>query len=119
VVDDNSTVRRIGRSIIESFGFDCEEAENGAEALRLCLVHMPDVVLLDWNMPVMDGYAFLMALRTVPQGNHPVVIFCTTEHEIAKICKAVAGGAQEYIMKPFDAEMLRDKFIQTGLLDAA
>ncbi len=118
VVDDSRVVRRIGCRIIESFGFECAEAVNGRDALDNCRARMPDVILLDWNMPIMDGYEFLQALREYPGGNRPIVIFCTTENEIAQIRKAIGAGANEYIMKPFDEGVIRDKFVQTGLLAA-
>ena len=77
---------------------------------------MPDAVLLDWNMPVMDGLQFLKELRKLPGGNDPVVIFCTTENDIAHIEAAITAGANEYIMKPFDSEIIQAKFMQVGLL---
>ena len=115
-VDDSPLARQVGREIVESLGFRCLEAEDGQEALRSCRAEMPHVVLLDWNMPVMTGYDFLLALRGLPQGGEPVIIFCTTETERPQIVKAMQAGADEYIMKPFDKSILHDKFVQTGLL---
>ena len=77
---------------------------------------MPDVILLDWNMPVMDGIDFLRELRNLPGGDIPKVIFCTTENDIESIQKAIDAGANEYIMKPFDSEIIQAKFAQVGLL---
>ena len=94
------------------------EAENGKEALEQFRKHTPEVVLLDWNMPVMDGLEFIKALRALDAsaGKQPIVIFCTTENDIGKIQAAIAAGADEYIMKPFDLEIIRAKFMQVGLL---
>lgn len=116
VVDDSKIIRRISRQIVESLGFVCEEAEDGEKALEVCKKTMPKVVLLDWNMPVMNGYEFLLAARQLPGGDQPIIIFCTTENEMSQILKAMEAGANEYIMKPFDADMVKDKFIQTGVL---
>jgi two-component system chemotaxis response regulator CheY len=77
---------------------------------------MPDAVLLDWNMPVMDGYDFLKALRQMPTGSAPKVVFCTTENDLAHITRAMRAGADEYIMKPFDKEIMTAKFQEVGLV---
>ena len=77
---------------------------------------MPDVVLLDWNMPVMSGIDFLRALRLSTGGERPVVVFCTTETDMDHIREAIAAGANEYIMKPFDSDIIQAKFAQAGLL---
>lgn len=106
LVDDSSLVRKIARKILTGAGFEIDEAENGQIAIEKCLIRMPDVVLLDWNMPVMDGLEFLKSLRRSEGGREPAVIFCTTETDIDHIQKALANGANEYLMKPFDQESL-------------
>lgn len=116
VVDDSTITRLIGRKVIESLGFHCVEAQDGAEALNHCRQSMPEVILLDWNMPYLSGYDFMLALRNLPKGETPVVIFCTSEGGIDHIDRALKHGANEYLIKPFDTDMMRDKFIQTGLL---
>lgn len=116
IVDDCRVIRLIARKILQELQFETLEAANGEEALNACHDAMPDAVLLDWNMPVMDGIEFLSALRKMPDGTAPVVIFCTTENDTAHIERAIQQGADEYIMKPFDAEILQLKFEQTGLL---
>jgi two-component system chemotaxis response regulator CheY len=77
---------------------------------------MPDAILLDWNMPEMDGLAFLKALRAANAEPRPIVLFCTSENEVSRIAMALDAGADEYIMKPFDREILESKFLQMGLL---
>ncbi|HET6184259.1 MAG TPA: response regulator [Acetobacteraceae bacterium] len=114
VVDDSRTVRRIARRILEDGGFTVDERENGAAALEACRAALPDVVLLDWNMPEMSGIEFLRALRTEFGPDRPPVVFCTTETELAFIEAALAAGAQEYIMKPFDADILLGKMAAVG-----
>jgi two-component system chemotaxis response regulator CheY len=118
VVDDSRVVRRLARGMLEGFGFAVREAADGAEALAACRAAMPDAVLLDWNMPVLDGIGFLKHLRADHPSPLPRVILCTTETELARIVEALEAGADEYIMKPFDAGILADKLRQVGLLPA-
>jgi two-component system, chemotaxis family, chemotaxis protein CheY len=116
VVDDSRVVRKVARRILEANGFDVTEAADGQQALDACRVALPDCVLLDWNMPVMDGLAFLKALRAEFGPDNPPVVFCTTENDLGHIGAAITNGAQEYIMKPFDEDILTGKFAQVGLL---
>jgi two-component system chemotaxis response regulator CheY len=119
VVDDSSVVRKIARRILEEMGFEITEAEDGAKALDVCKRAMPDAVLLDWNMPVMDGYEFLGNLRRMPGGDAPKVVFCTTENGMDHISRALHAGANEYIMKPFDKDIVIAKFQEVGLIELA
>ena len=118
VVDDSRVVRKVARRIVEDLGFSCEEAEDGQKAYDYCSKQMPDAILLDWNMPVMSGIEFLEKLRQMPSGTGPKVIFCTTENDMAHIQRAMSAGANEYIMKPFDSEIIESKFSQIGLINA-
>ena len=106
VVDDSSVIRKVARRILEGLDFKITEAEDGQQAIEL----------LDWNMPVMDGYDFLKALRRLPGGDGPKVVFCTTENDVAHIARALSAGANEYIMKPFDKEIVEAKFQEVGLI---
>ena len=90
--------------------------KDGLQALAACCARMPDVILLDWNMPVMNGIDFLRALRRLPGGEAVVVVFCTSESDLARIQEAIDLGANEYIMKPFDSEIVALKLAQAGLL---
>lgn len=116
IVDDSRVVRKVARRILEDLGFETDEAADGKLALESCQRRMPDAVLLDWNMPVMDGLEFLRALRQLPTGDGPVVVFCTTENDISHIQTAIEAGANEYIMKPFDSDIIQTKFAQVDLL---
>jgi len=116
VVDDSSVIRKVARRILEGLEFQISEAEDGARALDACKRELPDAVLLDWNMPVMDGYDFLCNLRRLPGGDRPKVVFCTTENDVAHIARAIRAGANEYIMKPFDREIVEAKFQEVGLI---
>jgi len=117
IVDDSRVIRKVARQIFDSLGFTCDEAEDGKQALDYCLGKMPDFVLLDWNMPVMDGMEYLKALRQLPNGGTPIVVFCTTENDMKHIQEALMSGANEYIMKPFDADIVRSKLSQLGMID--
>ena len=116
IVDDSKVVRTVARKILEDLNFAIYEAEDGQVAMNVCNRQMPDAILLDWNMPVMDGIEFLRELRKSAGGEAPMVIFCTTENDLAHIEEAIAAGANEYIMKPFDSEIIQSKFSQVGLL---
>jgi two-component system chemotaxis response regulator CheY len=116
VVDDSRVVRKVARKILESLSFECEEAEDGKQAMELCVRRMPDAILLDWNMPVMTGIEFLRRLRKMTGGEAPRVVFCTTENDLAHIQEALSSGANEYIMKPFDSDIVQTKFAQVGLI---
>lgn len=116
VVDDSSVIRKVARRILEGFDLKISEAENGQSALALCKQAMPDGILLDWNMPIMDGYEFLAELRSLPGGDAPKVVFCTTENDVSYITRAMRAGADEYVMKPFDKEIIGSKFAEVGLI---
>ncbi|HEY4253619.1 MAG TPA: response regulator [Roseomonas sp.] len=116
VVDDSRVVRKAARRMLENLGFTVEEAEDGAVALAACQRGLPDVVLLDWNMPVMDGLAFLKAARAAFGPERPTVVLCTTESSMDHIVTALEAGAQEYVMKPFDEAILQSKLVQVGML---
>lgn len=117
VVDDSRVVRKVARRILEELQFNCDEAEDGQQAYEYCAKGMPEVILLDWNMPVMSGIEFLEKLRHMPMGTSPSVVFCTTENDMAHIQRAMMAGANEYIMKPFDTDIIKSKFVQIGLID--
>lgn len=119
VVDDSKVVRKTARRMLEKHGFTVQEACDGAQALEACRSELPRAVLLDWNMPIMDGLQFLKRVRAEFGPDHPVVVLCTTEVEMTRIVMALEAGAQEYVMKPFDEGILVDKFTQAGLLMGA
>ncbi len=116
VVDDSSVIRKVARRILEGLDFQIFEAEDGEKAIAHCKQSLPDSVLLDWNMPVMDGLEFLQNLRRMPGGDGPKVVFCTTENDVAHIARALHAGANEYIMKPFDKDIVTAKFHEVGLI---
>jgi len=110
IVDDSSVVRKVARRILEDMDYMIDEAEDGQEAYDKCCKQMPDAILLDWNMPIKSGLEFLKELRGFEGGSTPKVVFCTTENDVGHIAMALKAGANEYIMKPFDREILESKF---------
>jgi two-component system chemotaxis response regulator CheY len=116
IVDDSRVLRKIARKILEELHFVIDEAEDGTMALDICRRKMPDAILLDWNMPSMSGIDFLRMLRREPSGGLPVVVFCTTENDVAHITEAIGAGANEYLIKPFDRDIVEAKFIEAGLM---
>lgn len=109
IVDDSPTIRKIARRFLSEFGFEVTEAEDGQIGVKQCELRLPEVILLDWNMPVMNGIEFLRHLRLMPGGNLPVVIFCTTEGDVSHISEAYTAGTNEYLLKPFDRNSLWSK----------
>jgi len=117
VVDDSDVIRKILTAYLQKLGFQVTSAVNGREALeQLARMEKADIALVDWNMPVMDGYEFLGNLRRMPGGDQPKVVFCTTENDVAHIARALHAGANEYIMKPFDKDIVTAKFQEVGLI---
>ncbi len=110
VIDDSKTTRMILRRMLKELGFEVEEAENGREALDLLESGFaPNIVLVDWNMPVMDGYQFVKAVRSKPKFNKLVLMMVTTETELDRLTAALEAGIDEYVMKPFTKEVIEEK----------
>ncbi len=119
VVDDSRSMRTIASRMLETMEVTVTQADNGQSALESCRAYMPDGILLDWNMPVMDGPAFLSELRVMDGGDRPKVIFCTSESDMDKIVTVLGAGADEFIMKPYDTDILRSKLVLVGLVEEA
>ncbi|HKQ45742.1 MAG TPA: response regulator [Rhizomicrobium sp.] len=115
IVDDSRVVRTVVRRILEERSYTVAEAEDGMSGLRACREKMPDLIFLDWNLPSMKGLEFLKSVRGQQGGDHPIILFCTTESDPAEIAAAMAAGANDYVMKPFDAAAVRAKLEELGL----
>lgn len=117
LVDDSRTMRSMLKRIVVPLGFDVSEACDGQEALNAIKDgDVPDVALVDWNMPVMDGLSFISAVRNNPDLRNVTLVMVTTESEQSQIVRALAAGAHEYLIKPFTADALVDKLSFLGLL---
>ena len=106
----------MARRIVDSLGLEVAEAADGIEGLDQCLRAMPDLILLDWRMPTMDGMDFLTRLRAVAGDAMPKVLFCSMENDPRRIAEALAAGADDYVMKPFDGDILQSKIDELGRL---
>lgn len=119
VVDDSRAIRSIIGKTVKELGFDVLEAGHGREALdRLAEAGKVDLILVDWNMPEMNGFDFLLAARQNPEWKETVIMMVTTETEMAQMQRALDAGANEYVMKPFTREVLRGKLALVGLVNA-
>src|SRR5262249_10574331 len=118
VIDDSRPVRRIEGEILRDLGFETMEAVNGRDALE-CLerTDLPDVILVDWNMPEMNGLDFIRALRAESRFKNIVVLMVTTETETDQMLRALSAGADEYLMKPFQRDGLVDKLRLLGVVN--
>jgi two-component system chemotaxis response regulator CheY len=116
VVDDSRSMRAIVGKQLRELGFAVEEAGSGQEALAALHQRGPvDLVLLDWNMPEMDGCEVLSLIRSEPRYKNMRVMMVTTESEMSQVAVALEAGANEYLMKPFDRESLVEKLVLLGM----
>ena len=115
VVDDSRVIRTVARRIMEDLDYSVAEAEDGMAALRAVREKMPDLIFLDWNLPTMKGVEFVKSVRGQADGGHPVILFATTENDATEVAHAMAAGANEYVMKPFDDSILRAKLAEIGV----
>jgi two-component system chemotaxis response regulator CheY len=119
VVDDSRAMRAILTRLLRDLGFDVLEAGDGAQALAvLDGGQVPDVCLVDWNMPVMDGLQFIRAVRDRDGLRDVSLMMVTTESEQDQNVRALAAGAHEYVIKPFTTEVIADKLALLGLVTA-
>lgn len=116
IIDDSRSMRMILARILTGSGFEVTQAGHGQEALdHLNAGLVPDICLIDWNMPVMDGYTFVTEVRKVKEWRDITLMMVTTENEHSRIVAALAAGAHEYVIKPFTADAIRDKLELLGL----
>jgi two-component system, chemotaxis family, chemotaxis protein CheY len=117
VVDDSNAMRRIQLNVLHEMGItDVVEAENGKKAIEKLATVSIDVILLDWNMPVMDGLTTLKSIRSIEKTKVMKIIMCTSESERRKVVEAIKAGANSYIVKPFTPDILKHKFQELELL---
>ena len=108
LVDDSRAIRSIQKRILAELGYtDIQEAADGVEALSAFKESPPDLMLVDWNMPNMDGLSLVKAIREIDKGIP--LIMCTSEAESARVIEAVQAGVNSYVTKPFTAETLGEK----------
>jgi two-component system chemotaxis response regulator CheY len=116
VIDDSRAMRAILKRIVVELGFDVVEAADGQEALdKMVDGELPDICLIDWNMPVLDGLSFVTAVRANKEWRDVTLMMVTTEGEHAQIVRALAAGAHEYVIKPFTPDAIEEKLQLLGL----
>jgi two-component system, chemotaxis family, chemotaxis protein CheY len=119
VVDDSRAIRSIIGKTVKELGFEVLEAGHGLEALdRLAEAGPVELILVDWNMPEMNGFDFLVSARQNPEWKDTVIMMVTTETEMSQMQRALDAGANEYVMKPFTKDVLREKLTLVGLSGA-
>ena len=110
VVDNSPIVRKIARRILESMGLRTTEASDAGQALAACSFSMPDAIFVDGSNSAPDSYDFLRRLRRMPGGDRPKVVFCANEYDVSQIARAMHSGANDFMLKPFDRDLLQSKF---------
>lgn len=120
IVDDSRAIRKLLQRMIEPLGFECAQAEHGEDALaQLDPANPPDIVLVDWNMPVMDGLALVKAIRAIRGFAEMTVLMVSSESDPGKMMKALLAGADDYLVKPVSQEIISEKLSVLGVLDPA
>lgn len=118
LVDDSKTMRSIQRTILSQLGYvDIEEACDGLDALSKVSAFKPELILLDWNMPNMDGLTFLKNYRA--KGHKTPVIMVTTEADKPRVMEAIKAGVNNYVVKPFTPDTLAQRIRETLKKQAA
>jgi two-component system chemotaxis response regulator CheY len=115
IADPSDIIRKVARHFLEDAGFEIIEAETASEALEICKLRVPDIIILDWHLPEMTTIEFLSALRFSGAGKRPFVIYCTTDNDPTDIARAFSAGADTFLIKPFDRESLVGTFTGNGL----
>jgi two-component system chemotaxis response regulator CheY len=115
VIDDSRAMRAIIAGMLHDAGFETAEAGDGEAALAALRAAAPDLLVLDWHLPGKTGPEIVRAIRAEPAWNGVRVLMVTTEVDAARIREALDAGAQEYLMKPFTADAVRDKLLLLGL----
>ena len=114
IVDHSRVIRSVTRRLFEEMHFTASEAEDGIAGLRACREKMPDLIMLDWSMSGIKGVDFVRSLRALPDGSRPVILACLTEVDPDEVAHGVAAGIDDYLLKPFDREILSAKLADMG-----
>lgn len=115
IADDSKIIRLILAQIMKNLGFDVIEAEDGEDVIKRWKEGKVDLIIMDWSLPVMEGIDVLYMIRSLPKIKQPRIIFCSSMPDEAKIREAINGGADDYIMKPFDEDIIESKITILGL----
>lgn len=116
VADDSKIIRMLFNKIMGNLGFDVIEAEDGEEVVELCQLNEPDVIIMDYRLPVLDGIDAMYKIRSSKISKQPKIIFCSSLNDIDTIKDALNSGADDYVLKPFDEEIIASKLAILGLV---
>lgn len=116
IADDSKIIRMLLSKILENFGFEVSEAEDGEELLEQCANLQPDLIICDWTLPVIDGIDVLYKIRGDKKIKQPKFVFCSFISDIEKIRQALDGGANDFVMRPFDEDIIASKLAILGIL---
>ena len=116
IADDSKVIRLLISKIMTNLGFSVIEAEDGEDVVELTQLKEPELIIMDWNLPVMDGIDALYKIRAMKLNKIPKIIFCSASNDINRIQQAINGGADDYIIKPFDEDIISTKLTILGLL---
>lgn len=114
IVDDSQVMRLVTRHLLEELSYSVAEAEDGVAGLNACRQKMPDLIFLDWALSGMKGVEFIKRVRRLAQGESPMILLCATESDPAQLAIALAAGANDWLLKPFDGAALRAKLADIG-----
>ncbi len=118
IADDSPVIRKVARRLIEDLGFVVVEAENATQAQALCSENMPDGILIDWDMPGMPSLELVEWLKFFPEAEQIKILYCTSEVLVSEMTKAKRLGAHGFLLKPFNRQMILNKFTEVGLIEA-
>jgi two-component system chemotaxis response regulator CheY len=110
IVDDSSVIRKVAKTLLNSIGYVAIEAESGEQALAACRQKMPDAILIDWDLPDMSGFDFLVSFTHQFPTAQSHIVYATTENDPIDISRALKTGASDFLMVPFDRAAIEAKF---------
>ncbi len=118
IADDSPVIRKVARRLLEDMELVVVEAGDGAQAISMCRDNMPDILIIDWDMPGRSGVDVVSEISRMPAAENSVIFYCTSELNISEMTKAKRAGAKGFLMKPFNRKILLKKFMETGILKA-
>ena len=116
IADDSKVIRMLLSKIVSNLGFSVIEAEDGEEAVEITQIKNPDLIIMDWSLPVLEGIDVLYKIRDLRLAKSPKIVFCSSSSDLNRIQQALNGGADDYIIKPFDEDIVASKLTILGLL---
>ena len=118
IADDSPVIRKVARRLLEDMELVVVEAGDGAQAISMCRDNMPDIMIIDWDMPGRSGVDVVAEITRMPASENSVIFYCTSELNISEMTKAKRAGARGFLMKPFNRKILLRKFMEVGVLNA-